>query len=79
MKPTIKQPIGDPIARIPNATAPARKIHEGCTVDPTVRANALPLRQPQTHYTLDDLLAGITPENQHGEILTGAPIGKELL
>ncbi|MCK7578730.1 MAG: hypothetical protein MZV65_25320 [Chromatiales bacterium] len=30
-------------------------------------------------YSLDNLLASITPENRHGEIDFGAPEGKELL
>ena len=30
------------------------------------------------NYTLDDMLAGITPENLHGESSTGGPIGNEV-
>ena len=30
-----------------------------------------------TEYRLDDLLAQITPENLHGEVEFGHPIGKE--
>jgi antitoxin MazE len=30
-------------------------------------------------YLLDDLLAGITPENRHGEVAFGESEGKELL
>ncbi len=29
--------------------------------------------------TLAELLAGITPENLHGELLAGSPAGRELL
>ncbi len=29
-------------------------------------------------YTLDGLLAGVTPENMHGEIDSGPAIGKEV-
>lgn len=31
----------------------------------------------QKHYTLASLIEGITPDNQHGEISFGRPVGKE--
>jgi antitoxin component of MazEF toxin-antitoxin module len=33
----------------------------------------------QRRYRLKDLLAGITPDNLHGEVLKGPPVGKEQL
>ncbi len=30
-------------------------------------------------FDLDQMLAGITPENLHSEVAFGAPVGKELL
>lgn len=30
-------------------------------------------------YTLDELLAGITPENIHPEIDMGSPVGREII
>ncbi len=30
-------------------------------------------------YTFKELVDGITPENRHAEVETGAPIGKEIL
>lgn len=30
-------------------------------------------------YSLDDLLAGITPQNSHAEVSFGNPVGKEAL
>jgi antitoxin component of MazEF toxin-antitoxin module len=30
-------------------------------------------------YNLDDLLAGINPENAHEEFSTGVPVGQEAL
>jgi len=30
-------------------------------------------------YNLDDLVAGITPENAHEEFSTGVPVGEEAL
>lgn len=37
--------------------------------------------EPSEHveYKLDDLLAGITTENSHGEVSFGKPVGKEVL
>jgi antitoxin MazE len=34
--------------------------------------------EPPTKYSLDDLVAGITPENRHELIETGNPVGQEL-
>lgn len=35
--------------------------------------------EPSEHveYNLDDLLAGITPQNAHAEVSFGKPVGKE--
>jgi antitoxin MazE len=33
----------------------------------------------QVTYSLDALVAGITPKNSHKEVSFGAPVGKELL
>lgn len=33
----------------------------------------------QVEYKLDDLLAGITPQNAHPEVSFGNPVGKEVL
>jgi antitoxin component of MazEF toxin-antitoxin module len=38
------------------------------------RARAVPRRK----YTLAQLLAGVTPENVHGEVDFGRPVGKEV-
>lgn len=37
--------------------------------------------EPSEHveYNLDELLAGITPQNAHAEISFGKPVGKEAL
>jgi len=32
----------------------------------------------EPYFTLDELLADITPDTLHGEISTGEPIGKEI-
>ena len=33
----------------------------------------------QVEFRLEDLLAGVTPDNAHGELDFGAPVGKEAL
>lgn len=33
---------------------------------------------PESSITLDMLLTGITPENIHGEVDTGEPVGQEV-
>ncbi len=64
--------------RIPKAFA--EEIRLGCDseVDLSVRDGVL-LVSPTTRrkYTLDELLAGITDENRHDEIDTGASVGNE--
>ena len=35
-------------------------------------------REENTRISLDDLVKGITPENIHGEIDWGEPVGKEI-
>ena len=32
----------------------------------------------EKEYSLDDLLAGVSEDNLHGEIDTGVPVGKEI-
>ena len=36
----------------------------------------VPVKEP--HYTLEELVAQITPENRHGEIDIGPAVGKEV-
>lgn len=33
----------------------------------------------KVEYSLDELLSGITPDNAHGELSFGQPVGKEAL
>ncbi len=35
-------------------------------------------RRKRRRFTLNELLAQITPENMHAEVPTGAPVGKEV-
>jgi antitoxin MazE len=64
--------------RIPKSFAAETALASGADVDLTVDAGRLiitPVRKQR--YTLDELVAGITPENRHAEVDTGASVGNE--
>ncbi|HZG41549.1 MAG TPA: AbrB/MazE/SpoVT family DNA-binding domain-containing protein [Longimicrobium sp.] len=65
--------------KIPNAFASETALSSGSEVDVTVEDGRLvitPSTKPR--YTLEELVAGITPENRHGEIDTGPAVGNEV-
>jgi antitoxin MazE len=64
--------------RIPRAYAEAAQLEEGTAVAFSVEDGRLivtPVRDPS--YALDELLAGVTPENCHHVVDWGAPVGNE--
>ena len=64
--------------RIPKTIAAESKIEEGSLVDISLKKGTViitPVRAKD--YTLDELLEGVTAENIHGEVDTGAPVGRE--
>jgi antitoxin MazE len=63
--------------RIPRAYAVAMQIEEGTPVALSVEGGRLIVTPEQPRYSLEDLLAGITPENRHHETDWGAPVGRE--
>lgn len=66
--------------RIPRSFAREVRVRSGSTVDLSVKGGRLvvsPLISRK--YALEDLLAGITRANLHGEENLGAPLGRELL
>jgi len=64
--------------RIPKTVARDTGLTPGTTVE-MVRANGGLLITPAApHYTLNELVAGITPQNRHAETDWGAPVGREL-
>jgi antitoxin MazE len=65
--------------RIPNAFARELDVREGGSVEISVANGALIVRpvDDENVYDLDALLSGITEENRHGEIASGAPVGNE--
>ena len=64
--------------RIPRSFAAETALGQGAEVDLTIENGCLvvtPLAAPE--YTLDDLLARVTPDNLHGEVDTGPAVGDE--
>jgi antitoxin MazE len=53
----------------PGAAVEWKRLEDG-TINITI--------EPPTKYSLDDLVAGITPENRHEYIDTGNPVGQEV-
>jgi antitoxin component of MazEF toxin-antitoxin module len=56
--------------------------NEGAQVDLTIESGKVvltPIESGLRIYTLDELLAGITEENLHGETLRSAPVGNEIV
>ncbi len=68
--------------RVPRAFAEELGASEGKAAEMTVSDGKLviEIKRPsrrKRRYTLDELVAGITPDNRHGEIDWGAPVGNE--
>ncbi|MCP3178446.1 MAG: AbrB/MazE/SpoVT family DNA-binding domain-containing protein [Desulfuromonadales bacterium] len=65
--------------RLPKALTDEAGVHLDSSVEISVRDHTIviePVREKQT-YALDDLLAGIKPENLHDECDYGESVGKE--
>lgn len=64
--------------RIPKAVAERAGLREGDRVSLDVAGDgALVIRAATRRYSLDELVAGITPRNRHDETDWGAPSGRE--
>ena len=63
--------------RIPKAYAEEVGLSEGATVEVKLSGRKLVLTPVQPEYELEELVAGITPNNRHGETDWGQPVGKE--
>lgn len=61
--------------RVPKPLAQKLGFTEGTPVEVEVDNHGLVIRRKQ--YSLEELLSGVTPENLHGEVDTGLPIGRE--
>lgn len=65
--------------RIPKPLASECGLEENTPVDIHVENHKLIIMPVRKQYSLEELLAEVTPENIHTEVSTGRPVGKELL
>lgn len=63
--------------RLPKAIALEAGVEEGDPVDVSVEAGAIVIRPSRPAYSLEALVAKITPRNRHGESDWGGPAGDE--
>ena len=64
--------------RLPKSVAIEARLHEGDTVAVSVKNGAIMVSPPHPTYSLDALVAKITPRNRHDESDWGGPVGREL-
>ena len=65
--------------RIPRALAADVGVKAGAEVDVSVRDGALVVKPARrARYRLEELVRKITAKNLHGEVDTGAPVGREV-
>jgi len=65
MKATIQKWANRLALRIPQAMARQIRVKEGDAVELSAGADGLAIKPAPDHPTLDELLAGVTPENLH--------------
>ncbi len=65
--------------RLPSAIAGAAGIGDNTDVLITQSGSKLTIEPKTSHkMTLEKMLEGVTPENIHGELDWGSPVGKEI-
>jgi antitoxin MazE len=64
--------------RIPRALAADTHLASGSQVDVAVEDGRLIVAPVSAGLSLDALLSAVTPDNLHGEISTGRPVGREV-
>jgi antitoxin MazE len=65
--------------RLPGAHVKELDLREGMEVDLSLVDGGILLRAPRRRrYSLDELIAAITPENIHGETDWGEGVGREV-
>ncbi len=62
--------------RIPRSVAEGAGLVDGASVDVVLEDGQIVVRA--AGYTLESLVAGVNPENVHGETPTGRPVGREV-
>jgi antitoxin MazE len=75
---TTNKAMGTLTLTIPRPIVEAMQLGDGIDVDMEIVNNTLVLTpQAKTEYSLEELLAGVTPENCHDEIDWGADVEGE--
>ncbi|WP_157052512.1 AbrB/MazE/SpoVT family DNA-binding domain-containing protein [Ornithinibacillus contaminans] len=64
--------------RIPKVVTDNTKIVEGSDINITVENQTIKITPVKKKPTLEELMAQITPENQHDVVDWGKPVGREL-
>ena len=64
--------------RLPKVVVDGLRVREGEAVELVLEDRALIIRPARPRYTLEELVAGITPLNQP-EIIEFSPVGEEIL
>lgn len=64
--------------RIPKAFAQELRLSEGTDIEITAEDGKVVVAPAAKRYRLDELVAGITPENRHDETDWGDAVGKEV-
>ena len=63
--------------RLPKSVALEAQVDEGDTVDVSVKNGAIVIQPSRPQYSLEQLVAKITPRNRHHEDDWGQPVGHE--
>jgi antitoxin MazE len=63
--------------RLPKSVALEAQVGEGDTVDVSVKNGVIVVRPSRPTYSLEQLVAKITPRNRHNESDWGPPVGDE--
>ena len=71
---------GDSLAiPIPKPFAAEAGLDQGSEVDVSFTEGVLVIKPcPESEWTLEGLLAGVTDDNIHEEVDTGSPVGREI-
>jgi antitoxin MazE len=76
---TVLQKWGNSLAlRIPKTMAEHMKVRVGAPIEITESKGHLLITPTLSKPSLKELLSKVKPENLHGEIETGRPVGKEV-
>ena len=63
--------------RIPKSVAAEAQVDEGDTVNVSVKNGTIVIRPSRPTYSLEQLVAKITPRNRHNQSDWGSPVGHE--